>query len=471
MITYDVDLCIGVDAKDNLVTIKNHDTGASIRTRLFICQHGKWLDKLEPYNIPTGSTAVLRIVKPDKKYCITDGTVGSNSVLFELPPQAFTTAGICRAEVSLFGKDGKRITTGSFGISVPEECICGCDLESENYIDVMSEQIIAAIDAAERAEAAVVHGPIIKDGTWWLWDLEAAEYKDSGVRATGSGEGGGGIAFETDPTVPAWAKQQEKPKYTAQEVGALSADSLPTAVNEALAQAKASGEFDGADGEPGQPGADGRTPVKGEDYFTEADKQEIAEQAAQLVDVPEELPNPNALTFTGAVEGSYDGSKPLSIEIPQGGGGGEWVKIAEITLEEPISKVIISNDIDGNPFELNELIIRGLAVSETEVQNGNILINGKPLIGDIPIASSNTYFTPFEISVTTSNGLFDAKCIISPRRNTTPTYNTEAIGYANSGCLGNLPCLPAEKITKLGIDCKNTSFKFGVNSTFIIYGR
>lgn len=56
---------------------------------------------------------------------------------------------------------------------------------------------------------------------------------------------------ETDPTVPAWAKQQEKPKYTAQEVGALSAESLPTAVNEALAQAKASGEFDGAPGESG----------------------------------------------------------------------------------------------------------------------------------------------------------------------------------------------------------------------------
>ena len=34
---------------------------------------------------------------------------------------------------------------------------------------------------------------------------------------------------ETDPTVPAWAKQPEKPKYTAQEVGALPADTvIPT---------------------------------------------------------------------------------------------------------------------------------------------------------------------------------------------------------------------------------------------------
>lgn len=37
--------------------------------------------------------------------------------------------------------------------------------------------------------------------------------------------------------------------------------------------------------------------------------------------VTAKLANPNALTFTGAVTGSYDGSAPLSVEIPSGGGG------------------------------------------------------------------------------------------------------------------------------------------------------
>ena len=32
--------------------------------------------------------------------------------------------------------------------------------------------------------------------------------------------------------------------------------------------------------------------------------------------VPIKLPNPNALTFTGAVTGSYDGSKALTVNIP-----------------------------------------------------------------------------------------------------------------------------------------------------------
>lgn len=91
----------------------------------------------------------------------------------------------------------------------------------------------------------------------------------------------------------------------AEDVGAISQDKLQEATNEALAQAKASGAFDGKDGKDGEPGKDGQpgaagkdgyTPVKGVDYFdgkdgkdyilTEADKQEIAEQAAELVEVP-----------------------------------------------------------------------------------------------------------------------------------------------------------------------------------------
>ncbi len=48
--------------------------------------------------------------------------------------------------------------------------------------------------------------------------------------------------------------------------GKLDANKLPEAINTALAQAKASGEFDGKDGE---------TPEKGVDYYTEADKIEM----------------------------------------------------------------------------------------------------------------------------------------------------------------------------------------------------
>lgn len=68
---------------------------------------------------------------------------------------------------------------------------------------------------------------------------------------------------ETDPTVPDWAKEPQKPTYTAEEVGALPADTLPQAINTALAQAKASGAFDGKDGMPGEKGETGEPGPQG----------------------------------------------------------------------------------------------------------------------------------------------------------------------------------------------------------------
>lgn len=52
------------------------------------------------------------------------------------------------------------------------------------------------------------------------------------------------------------------------------------AVETSLREAKESGEFDGKDG---QPGADGKTPVKGEDYFTEDEISSVSTQAAQKI--------------------------------------------------------------------------------------------------------------------------------------------------------------------------------------------
>lgn len=40
-----------------------------------------------------------------------------------------------------------------------------------------------------------------------------------------------------------------------------------------------------------------------------------------LVDIPTTLPNPNAITFTGAVTGTYDGSEAVTINIPEGSAG------------------------------------------------------------------------------------------------------------------------------------------------------
>lgn len=77
------------------------------------------------------------------------------------------------------------------------------------------------------------------------------------------------LTKESDPTVPSWAKQPDKPTYTAEEVGA-------------------------------QPAGD----------------------YALKNEIPTKLPNPQKLTFTGAVNETYDGSEAKTINIPTGGGSG-----------------------------------------------------------------------------------------------------------------------------------------------------
>ena len=50
-----------------------------------------------------------------------------------------------------------------------------------------------------------------------------------------------------------------------------------------------------------------------------------AEEVGALPNTTTTLPNPNVLTFTGAATGSYDGSSPVEINIPEGGGTGVTV--------------------------------------------------------------------------------------------------------------------------------------------------
>ena len=168
---------------------------------------------------------------------------------------------------------------------------------------------------------------------------------------------------ETDPNVHEWAKAEEKPTYTAEEVGALSEKTLKPAVSLALAQAKASGEFDGADGKSAYQYA--------QDGGYTGTEAEFAEKMA--AEMPTTLPNPNALTFTGAVTGSYDGSATLTVNIPNGGKSETWEVIADQTLTEDVTIVEYDN------LSLKKVMIDIFAVSSaatTKTQNGSVSVNG-----------------------------------------------------------------------------------------------
>ncbi|MCI6176657.1 hypothetical protein MR772_09025 [bacterium] len=116
----------------------------------------------------------------------------------------------------------------------------------------------------------------------------------------------------------------------------------------------------GATGAQGPAGIDGKTAYQyAVDGGYTGTEEEFAAKMAQ--EMPTTLPNPNALTFTGAVTGSYDGSEPLSVEIPSGGGGsGEaisWRLIRTINIVSGTSSYSFNTDNNGNAFKVKNFLI------------------------------------------------------------------------------------------------------------------
>ena len=255
MITYNIDVLIGKDNTDHKPVIKCHDTGVNFLVNLKT-EHraSKWRTTVEPYTIPAGATAVIKVTKPDKHYVVQDGICQGSGVFFKPHPQTFTALGVASAEVNIFGKDGRRITSGTFFIDVTQECADDCIEDSQTYVSVMGEQIQAAINAADRAEEAAKRAEEAEESGGGEVSPEAIQQSVDKYMAEHP-------IKETDPTVPEWAKQPKKPTYTAAEVGAMPKDtSIPT--------------------------------------------------------VPDTLPNPKKLHITGAATATYDGSEEVTVHIP-----------------------------------------------------------------------------------------------------------------------------------------------------------
>ena len=78
-----------------------------------------------------------------------------------------------------------------------------------------------------------------------------------------------------------------------------------------------------------------------------------------LATTDSKLPNPQPLTFTGAVSEAYDGSSAKTIEIPSGGGTSEkeWWLLRTISITESVSSVSISQDDNGDAFAIEDIFM------------------------------------------------------------------------------------------------------------------
>lgn len=235
MIRYDIEACIGSPCEDaKPVQIKKHDTGVRLAVHLVRRQQvSKWRAEKQAYLIPELSAAIVRVRKPDGTKYESDKTVieGRSTVVHCLEVQGCTSAGICEAEIVLYDTEQKRLTSATFRYEITAECVCDDDPPSKDYFDILGEQIQQVADAAASAHEAIVATNNAAEAA--ILAEEAAQEAQSAAELAKEG-----AKFS--------ASAAEKSANRAE----AAAESAGSAVNEALEKAKASGEFDGADGEP-----------------------------------------------------------------------------------------------------------------------------------------------------------------------------------------------------------------------------
>lgn len=181
----------------------------------------------------------------------------------------------------------------------------------------------------------------------------------------------------------------------------LTQDDLSGAVDDALTQAKESGAFDGADGvgiqsveqtttstedgginvvtvtmtdgktytfnvRNGSKGSTGKTAYQyaQDGGYTGTEAEFTAKMAEEM---PTKLPNPNALTFSGAVTGSYDGSEALTVEIPNGGSS-----TITVTAEKAFAASVLElNHVADNQYVAQHDSVMFEALEDTTLSVGN----------------------------------------------------------------------------------------------------
>jgi hypothetical protein len=184
MITQEINLNMIPDSEPVVVRVNQYDTGdGRIIAHLF--------NGSVSYNPGTGATAVIQGTKPDMHGFQYDASISGNVVTADLEQQMTACAGDVRTQFVVTDSNGK---TGTFVfiLKVQKAALTDdtdiSDTEIPAIIDAAEHNAERAEAAANRAEAAVVHGPYIDENTshWWVWDATQNRYVDTGISADGS---------------------------------------------------------------------------------------------------------------------------------------------------------------------------------------------------------------------------------------------------------------------------------------------
>lgn len=176
----------------------------------------------------------------------------------------------------------------------------------------------------------------------------------------------------------------------------------------------------------------------------------------QLAQKTDKLPNPYPLTFTGAVNETYDGSSAKTIEIPSGGGGGgsELTLLADINFDGNTAQGFEYTDLN----DVSEIYIVGAEIkSGLDKSQSSFSLK----INDIEISANAVLNIQKASETDTKNSYYIAKfngvfweLLRSPNHG-----GANPVAHTNSPFYPNSVVLDVGKANKLYLYVVNPSYK------------
>ena len=125
------------------------------------------LNNGQKYELESGITATLQIVKPDEKVVISTCTISDGVITAELSKQALAVNGIATAEIALY-KNTAVLSSQTFYIEIKDSAYIAGAFESSNEYNALVyalEKVNVALDSAEKVNIAAEQTPTGADIT------------------------------------------------------------------------------------------------------------------------------------------------------------------------------------------------------------------------------------------------------------------------------------------------------------------
>ena len=300
----------------------------------------------------------------------------------------------------------------------------------------VNEALTAAKASGEFDGADGITPTIGDNGNWYLGSTDTGkpsrgEKGDTGAKGDKGDKGEKGEKGDTGSTGPTGPKGEIGPQGPQGEIG--------------------------PQGPKGDTGATGATGADGKSAYSYAQDGGYtgteAEFAAKLA--AEKLPNPYPLTFTGAVNETYDGSSAKTITIPSGGGGdSELTLLADINFDGNTASGFEYTDLN----DVSEIYIVGAEI-KSGLDNSQSSFSLK--INDIEISANAVLNIQKASETDTRNSYYIAKfngAFWEPLRS--PNHGgANPVGHTSYPWYPNSVVLDVGKANKLYLYVVNPSYK------------